>query len=53
MKTVKWYKEVKNGASPYNCIMENIKSFLETWFQIKKNLKLKIKKYLIIRIPTL
>ncbi len=30
IKTVKWYKEVKNGASPYNCIMENIKSFLET-----------------------
>lgn len=29
-KTVKWYKDVNNDCSPYNCIAENIKSFLKT-----------------------
>ncbi len=29
-ETVKWYKDVNKGESPYECIIENIKSFLFT-----------------------
>ena len=29
-ETVKWYKDVNKGESPYKCIIENIKSFLST-----------------------
>ncbi len=29
-ETVKWYKDVNKGESPYKCIFENIKSFLST-----------------------